>query len=217
MLTVAAKERRVEWSNSYLNENWKKVIFSDETTFQLFRNTTLVRYKIGEKKPRHAVVKHPLKVHIWEAFCARGVMRFHCFTENINGKLYWDILTKNFFTSATKILERRWSFQQDNDSKYRAKLTTVLLQEKCPRILDWSSYSSDLNFIENLWATMEKKVEKKINECLVQKKSVGLDDFLSIIRSKWENLNPNLLSNLCAGMKKRLKEVIEKNDQIIGH
>ena len=50
MLTVAAKERRVEWSNSHLNENWKKVIFSDETTFQLFRNTTLLRYKIGEEK-----------------------------------------------------------------------------------------------------------------------------------------------------------------------
>jgi len=217
MLTVAAKERRVEWSKSHLNENWKKVIFSDETTFQLFRNTTLVRYKIGEERPRRAVVKHPLKVHAWGAFCARGVVGFHCFIENMNGELYRDILTKNLFTSATRILGRRWSFQQDNDPKHRAKLTTILLQEKCPRVLDWPSYSPDLNPIENLWAIMKKRVEKKVNERLVQKKSVGLDDFLSIIRSEWENLNPDLLSNLCAGMKKRLEDVIEKNGQIIGH
>ncbi len=50
MLTVTAKEHRVEWSKSHLDKNWKKVIFSDETTFQLFRNITLVRYKIGEEK-----------------------------------------------------------------------------------------------------------------------------------------------------------------------
>lgn len=217
MLTIAAKERRVEWSKSHLNENWKKVIFSDETTFQLFRNTTLVRYKIGEEKPRRAVVKHPLKVHAWGAFCARGIVGFHCFTENMNGELYRDILTKNLFTSATRVLGKRWTFQQDNDPKHRAKLTTILLQEKCPRVLDWPSYSPDLNPIENLWAIMKKRVEKRVNQLIIQKKPVGLNDFLSIIRSEWENLDSDLLSNLCAGMKKRLEDVIEKKGQIINH
>ena len=65
MLTVAAKKRRVEWSKSHLNEKWENVIFSDKTTFQLFRNTTWVRYKIGEEKPQRAVVTHLLKVHAW--------------------------------------------------------------------------------------------------------------------------------------------------------
>ncbi|CAG8694400.1 9395_t:CDS:10 [Rhizophagus irregularis] len=72
-------------------------------------------------------------------------------------------------------------------SKHRAKLTTILLQKKCPRVLDWSSYSPDLNPIENLWAIIKKK-------------------------SEWDNLNPDLLSNLCACMKKRLEEVIERKD-----
>ena len=71
-----------------VSSNWKKVIFSDETTFQLFRNTTLVRYKVGQEKPRRAIVKHPLKVHAWGAFCSQGAVGFHCFTENMNGELY---------------------------------------------------------------------------------------------------------------------------------
>ena len=101
MLTDSAKNYRVEWAKSHLNKNWKKVIFSDETTFQLFRNTTLVRYKVGQEKPRRAIVKHPLKVHAWGAFCSRGAVGF---TENMNGELYRKILT-----------------QLDNNPKHTAK------------------------------------------------------------------------------------------------
>ena len=61
MLTPSAKDYRVEWAKSHLNKNWK-VIFSDKTTFQLFRNTTLLRYKVGQEKPRRVIVKQPLKV-----------------------------------------------------------------------------------------------------------------------------------------------------------
>ena len=64
---------------------------------------------------------------------------------------------------------------------------------------------------------MNKRAEKRVNQRIVQKKSVGLDDFLSIIRSEWENLSLDLLSNLYAGMKKRLEDVIEKEGQIIKH
>ena len=64
---------------------------------------------------------------------------------------------------------------------------------------------------------MKKKVEKRVNQLIIQKKPVGLNDFLSIIRSEWENLDSDLLSNLCVGMKKRLEDVIEKKGQIINH
>jgi len=36
MLTASAKDYRVEWAKSHLNKNWKKVIFSDETTSNYF-------------------------------------------------------------------------------------------------------------------------------------------------------------------------------------
>ncbi|GET65562.1 IS630 family transposase [Rhizophagus irregularis DAOM 181602=DAOM 197198] len=111
------------------------------------------------------------------------------------GELFRDILTKNLFSNATRILGRRWTFQQDNDPKHRAKLTTILLQERCPRMLDWPSYSPDLNPIENLWAIMKKKVEKRVNQHIAQKNPVGLDDFLSIIRSEWDNLSPDSYRN----------------------
>ena len=87
---------------------------------------------------------------MWDAFCAKGTVGFHMFTENMNGKLYQEILTQNLFEQAHQVLGNGWIFQQDNDPKHRARLTVSLIEEHCTRILDWPSYSPDLNLIENL-------------------------------------------------------------------
>jgi len=39
MLTEEHKRRRVEWAQTHLNDSWNKTVFTDETAFQLFRNT----------------------------------------------------------------------------------------------------------------------------------------------------------------------------------
>ena len=127
LLTKDAMTRRVAWAKAHQRKRWNKVIFSDESTFQMFRNTTQVRYKSGEPRPRRATVKHPFKVHVWGAFCAKGTVSFHMFTENMNGELYREILTQNLFEQAHQVLGNGWIFQQDNDLKHRARLTVSLI------------------------------------------------------------------------------------------
>ena len=216
-LTPKAMNLRVVWAKAHQRENWNKVIFSDESSFQMFRNTTQVRYKCGESIPRRVTVKHPFKVHVWGAFCAKGIVGFHMFTENMNGELYREIVTENLFEQASQVLGRRWTFQQDNDPKHRAKLTMALLQDRCPRVLDWPSSSSDLNPIENLWSTMKQRVEKKVNLMISEKKSVTQEIFMSIIAREWEAIDKDLCLKLAKSMSKRVELVIESQGRTINY
>src|SRR5438105_1760561 len=51
MLTEAHKLKRVEWARKHINDRWNKTMFTDETAFQLFRNTVKRWYK-GERPVR---------------------------------------------------------------------------------------------------------------------------------------------------------------------
>ena len=39
MLTKEQKEKRVIWAMKHKNDDWNQTVFSDESYFQLFRNT----------------------------------------------------------------------------------------------------------------------------------------------------------------------------------
>jgi transposase len=66
MLTTKHKEKRVEWAQKHLNDNWKKTLFTDETSFQLFRNTITQWYK--NKRPIRPIPKNRQKIHAWGDF-----------------------------------------------------------------------------------------------------------------------------------------------------
>jgi transposase len=206
-ISEAAKARRVFWAESHLRQKWEKVVFSDETSFQMFSNKTLMRFK--GRRPGRGVVKYPFKVHVWGAFCAQGTIGFHMFSENLDGHLYREILSKNLFQQASQVLGKSWIFQQDNDPKHTAKLTKELLERKCPEVLDWPSHSPDLNPIENLWSIMKRKVEKKVNKLLGEKKKITTQLFMEIIKGECENLDSNMCLNLVNSMPRRLELVIQ--------
>ena len=58
-----------------------------------------------------------------------------------------------------------------------------------------------------LMCNNKERVENSVNQRILQKKLINLDDFLWINWLEWDK---SILLNLCSGMKKHLEAVIEK-------
>jgi len=63
-----------------------------------------VFHKVRTSVPYKGILKHPAKVHVWNAFSAYGIIGFHMFIQNMDGQLYREILTDYLFENAFRII-----------------------------------------------------------------------------------------------------------------
>ncbi|CAB5384175.1 unnamed protein product [Rhizophagus irregularis] len=162
------------------------------------------------------MVKHPYKVHVWGAFCHQGPIGVALFTENMNSAKYREILQSQLLPNAY-YAGYGWNFQQDNAPMHTAKLTHQFFVINNVPVIDWSANSPDLNPIENLWAILKGNVERRVNNWVMKKKSLGANDFQGIIQQEWDNIDKNLFFSLADSMSDRINMVIENNGYTINY
>ena len=78
------------------------------------------------------------------------------------GAKYEDILEGNLFQSSRDLrVGRRFTFQQDNDTKHTSKATLEWFKVKHLNVLEWPSQSPELNPIENLCHDLKIAVHQR--------------------------------------------------------
>jgi transposase len=206
MLTFDDKQRRVQWAKQHENENFTRTIFTDEASFQLFRNTVRRWSKCpnDEIKP---TPKNRQKVHVWGAISANGVLNCHTFRCNLNGEYYVHILKNYLLPVAKRQFHRNWRLQQDNDPKHRSNICRQFIQDNVPELLDWPSNSPDVNPIENIWSIVKRKVEKR--------KPKNIDELELFLVEEFKNTDINVVNNCVMSMKKRCLSLISSKGERI--
>ncbi|CAF3506314.1 unnamed protein product [Rotaria socialis] len=94
MLTQKHKEARAQWAIQHKDDDWSRTIFTDETSYQLFRNTI----RRWSKTPRDEVKRIPKnkqKIMVWGGFN-------HSFKTLMNGPFYVQILQDHLIHNARK-------------------------------------------------------------------------------------------------------------------
>ena len=85
-----------------------------------------------------------------------------CISEdNLTKERYTKILDGHLFPTVQVLYPDGWMFQQDNVSKHTAGHTRQWLRDQTVTVLDWPSYSPDLNPIENLWGLLKHNLNQK--------------------------------------------------------
>jgi len=150
------------------------------------------------------------------AFSAKGPIGFVLFTETMNAQKYCGILENHLFPNASQA-GSKWRFQHDNAPMHTAKITRNLLEKHKTKVIDWPANSPDLNPIENLWAILKDKVERRVNFYLGSKKSLSAEQFQTIIQEEWEGLGKSVFLRLANSMQKRILQLLEKKGDKINY
>ncbi len=91
---------------------------------------------------------------------------------------------------------------QDNAPCHKTNLIMDYLAQQNVPTLDWPPQSPDMNPIENLWAIIKKRRQKKYG--IPATKGELIEQIFDI----WEILDDELLAVLSESIEKRLKEVL---------
>ena len=192
-------------------EDWKSVIFSDETKINRFNSDgrSWTWFREGEVlQPRNVAqtTKHGGGgIMLWSCITALGV-GYLCEIEGIMDQhLYMEIL-ENELTQTLDyyaLEEGDVTFQQDNDPKHKSKFTTEYLNGRDFKVMIWPPQSLDLNPIENSWAYLKRQLNK------YDKPPEGVKELFERVEKEWEAVSIDYVSKLYESMPRRMRAVIK--------
>ncbi|CAF1535359.1 unnamed protein product [Adineta steineri] len=190
-LTTAHKDLRLSWAKDHMiwNNEWHKVVWSDEKKFNLDGPDGFSYYWHDLRKEEEISSTRPLgggSVMIWASFG-------------------WGGVEKHLIDIGSCMGGSDWIFQQDNAPIHRAKVNLAWFKSKKINVLPWPSLSPDLNPIENLWGILARKVYAGGKQFRTK------EQLTTTIIKSWEEISIEQLRALVESMPERIFEVIKLN------
>ncbi|CAF0957322.1 unnamed protein product, partial [Brachionus calyciflorus] len=163
LLTAKDRIKRYKWCKQRLNctvNDWRRVIFSDESNFEVFNRKSRVIVKKFDNEKYHPKL------------CTQA-------TKWRRVELIKDTLENQLLPSVELFYnpEDYWIFQQDGASAHTAHSIRDWFKEQNIEVLPWCPGSPDLSPIENLWSF--------IDAILFNTRNTLIDHLKQVLHKEW--------------------------------
>jgi len=205
---------RLEFANRHKDwtvEDWKRVIWSDETKINRFSSDGRKwcwKSPGKELQPNH--VQPTVKfgggsIMVWGCMTARGPGYMTKIDNGLDAELYCRILGEELQQTIEwyELDRSRLIFQHDNDPKHTAKRTLEWLQEHSIQVLEWPAQSPDLNPIEHLWDVLKRKL------ATYETPPSGMLELWERVEAEWNKVTEADCMGLIESMPQRVAAVIK--------
>lgn len=157
MLTNAAKRTRLQYCLDNMDNDWKDIIFTDESMFILSDEHEVIWKRPGSSTIERPTEEYPDKIMIWGGIWFEGKTEL-CFIEGgVDSKKYQDILMK--FLVRPHLTENM-EVLQDGAPAHRAEATWEFIDQQGIDMIANPGYSPELNPIEKVWGWIKHEVNK---------------------------------------------------------
>ena len=190
---------------------WKKVIFSDESSFSLTNpdGRIFVRRSAGNEYEEENIQfkSQSQTLMVWGAISIKGagsLVRVDQIEDGeitLNGDRYLELLRRYLVRNYPDLKERKFIFQQYNAPSHRYHKVDEWFESKNILKISWPAQSPDLNIIESVWNQIFSQIKGETftsGELLWKR-----------IQKEWYSISKEFIISLYESLERRIIAVID--------
>lgn len=205
------KVDRFNWCLEHENwtiEDWKNVLFSDETRIGLRSDDRRVRILRGRGRQARLQAARPIPkykggtVMFWGGIMFGEKTPLIPIRQSLTGPRYVDLVLQPVVRLWRGAFGDYFLFMQDNAPPHTSRVAKNFFETEGVTVLEWPSCSPDLNPIEHLWDRIKRKIRARQNN------PGNAEQLIQAALEEWANVTEEEINNLIESMPRRIQACI---------